>query len=834
MSAGTLDKPAETAVLCDHCGLTVPAALQDAAAEHPFCCGGCEVAYETIHGCGLDAYYAYRDRLAEDRHASRGVGKQYASFDSEVFQERHVATTGGGYRTIDLRLEGVHCAACVWLVERLPQIVPGVVDARLSLGVSRARVVWDPDTTALSAVATALDRLGYAPHPARDASAREAHDRADRKRLINLAIAGALAGNNMLIAVALYAGVFDGIEPHFERLFRWLSMAIGWLSLAWPGTTFFRGAWAACRARTANLDQPIVLALAVGALAGTANVLLNRGEVYFDSLSVLVFLLLVGRFLQSRQQRWAEEAIGLLLAMTPDSCRVVRGDRFADEAVDALEAGDLVEVRPGELLPADGEVTTGQSTIDQSLLTGESRPVPVEPGDAVCAGAQNVSGTLRVSVGAVGEATRLGKLLRLVEEGLAEKPPVVLFADRVAGWFVAGVVTLAAINFTAWAATSGFAAAIDSTVALLIVACPCALGLATPLTMAIAIGRGSKRGMLIKSASVLERLARVDRETPGRLFLDKTGTLTSGEMRVVAWRGDETLKPWVAALEGESPHPIGAALAGLCEPSDANDLRERVELHGYGVTAHTPVGELLVGSPRFAEEQRVRLPKEMSESIQAGRSAQHTVVVVALKGLVEAVVWLSDTLQDDASDGVKHLRQNGWRAEILSGDAPEPVAAVASEVGLPDDAAHALVTPEEKLARVQTATAGESHPTVMMVGDGVNDAAALAAADVGVAVHGGAEASLAAADVYLTEPGLGKLVELVELGRRTMRTTRRNLVISLAYNTLAVGFAAAGWITPLAAALLMPLSSLTVLASAVGFSAPQRVAARAAAKPRGG
>lgn len=826
MTSATLDMPAETAVLCDHCGLAVPAALQDAAAEHQFCCGGCEIAYETIHGCGLDAYYAYRDRLADGRRASSGAGKRYASYDSEAFQERHVENTAGGYASIDLRLEGVHCAACVWLVERLPQIVSGVVQARLSLGVARARIVWNPEETTLSAVATALDRLGYAPHPARDASAREAHALADRKRLINLAIAGALAGNNMLIAVALYAGVFDGIEPHFERLFRWLSMAIGWASLAWPGTTFFRGAWAACRARTANLDQPIALALAVGALAGTANVLLDRGEVYFDSLSVLVFLLLVGRFLQSRQQRWAEEAIGLLLAMTPDSCRVVRGERVVDEAVDALEPSDLIEVRPGELLPADGEVSTGRSTIDQSLLTGESRPVPVEPGDAVCAGAQNVSGTLRVSVGAVGEATRLGKLLRLVEEGLAEKPPVVLFADRVAGWFVAAVVTLAAINFAAWAAMSSVAAAIDSTVALLIVACPCALGLATPLTMAIAIGRGSKRGMLIKSASVLERVARVDRETPGRLYLDKTGTLTSGAMRVVAWRGDESLKPWVAAVESESPHPIGSALTGITEPADTQRLRDRVERHGYGVTAHTRLGELLVGSPRFAEEQRIGLPNEIAKSIEAGRAAQHTVVVVALEGRGEAVVWLSDTLQDDASDGVEHLRQTGWRAEILSGDAPEPVAAVASQVGLPSEAAHALVTPEEKLARVQSATAGEGSPTVMMVGDGVNDAAALAAADVGVAVHGGAEASLAAADVYLTEPGLGKLVELVELGRRTMRTTRRNLVISLAYNTLAVGLAAAGWITPLAAALLMPLSSLSVLASAVGFSAPRRVTPR--------
>ncbi|QDU91030.1 Copper-exporting P-type ATPase A [Pirellulimonas nuda] len=823
MSTASLEPeapPTAPAPVCDHCGLKVPTALFEPDAPQQFCCGGCQMAYETIRGCGLEDYYAMRDRFAQQRHAASGARRRYAAYDSEAFLAKHAVQTPNGLRAIELRLEGVHCAACVWLVERLPRVVPGVVEARLTLGASRARVVWDPQQANLSTIAAALDHLGYAPHPARDASARAVRNAAERRRLVNLAIAGALAGNNMLIAVALYAGVFEGIEPQFVRLFRWLSLAIGWLSLVWPGAVFFRGAWAGWRVRAANLDQPIALALGVGALAGTANVLLDRGEVYFDSLSTLVFLLLVGRFLQARQQRWAEEAVGLLTSMTPDTCRVVRDGLVLDESVEALTPGDAVEVRPGELFPADGRVLSGASAVDQSLLTGETLPTPVAAGDGVCAGAQNIAATLRVRVGAVGEATRVAGLVRMVEAGLAAKPPIVEFADRVAGWFVAAVAVLATLNFICWWGAAGLAPAIDTSVALLIVACPCALGLATPLTMAVAIARGSKQGMLIKSAAVLQRLAGVRPASPGVLLLDKTGTLTRGDLRLEAYSGDAALRRWVAALEAESNHPIAVALQrafGPVDPANVQAIQDRTERHGFGVSGLAPVGTLLVGSPRYASELGVRMAPEIEAAIELGQERGHTVVVIAVEGAAAGVVWLSDRLHEEAAAGVAWLVDAGWQAQIISGDAQGPVRQAARCMGLPPSAAHGEVSPEEKLARVRAAAAGPGAPAVMMVGDGVNDAAALAAADIGVAVHGGAEASLAAADVYLTEPGVGALVELVQIGRQTMRVARRNLAISLCYNALAVTLAAAGLITPLVAALLMPASSATVLASAVGF-----------------
>ncbi|TWT40772.1 Copper-exporting P-type ATPase A [Botrimarina hoheduenensis] len=840
-SATSAQEPVEHAqgipnVSCDHCGLPVPIALFEADAAHQFCCGGCAVAYEVIHGAGLDEYYAVRQRVVSSAQPSQGIGSTYLAYDSSVFLDRHTHTTEGGLRAAEFRLGGVHCAACVWLVEKLPKIVPGVVESRLSLGSARARVVWDPERVSLSCVARQLDRLGYSPQPIRDSANRQVHDADNRRRLVRVAVAGALAGNNMLIALALYAGVFDGIETQFATLFRWLSLGLGWISLLWPGATFFRSAITGLRAGVPNLDQPIAGALAVGAVAGTANVLLARGDIYFDSLSVLVFLLLVGRYLQAMQQRWAHEAVGLMLSMTPDTCRVVRGAELVEEPIEALACDDVFEVRPGELFPADGVVISGRSAIDQSILTGESTPHTVDRGDTVCAAAQNLAATLRVKTSAVGAETRVGKLTQLVEDGLSTKPAIVRFADRVAGWFIVIVSALAALNLTWWGTTTGLAGAVDSTVALLIVACPCALGLATPLTMAVAIGKGSQRGMLIKSATALEQLARISPKNPGHLLLDKTGTLTRAVLRMEQWHGPIELQSWVAAIESESNHPVAKALVARLGPVSAeqtDSLFDRTEVHGSGVRARTPLGLMLVGSPRFARESGVFIAADKVTLIDHGRAQGYLVAVVALDNHVHAVIWLSDTLQANCRRDIARLIEGGWCPTILSGDASQPVQMVAQAVGIEPTQAHGELSPEEKLAHVRRCVSvpeGE-RGVVAMVGDGVNDAAALAAADVGIAVQGGAEVSLAAADVYLNEPGIGKLVELVELAEETMRVARRNLGLSLGYNLVAVTLAIAGLITPLVAAILMPISSATVLASAATFSTTKRSASSLQREP---
>ncbi len=401
-----------------------------------------------------------------------------------------------------------------------------------------------------------LDSLGYPPHPARDVRARELQRHEDHRFLIRIGVAAACAGNVMTLAFALYGGMFSGIEAEYARLFRWTSMLFCAVALLWPGSLFFRGAWAALRTRTAHLDLPIALGLLAGGLAGSVNVIRDRGEIYFDSLTMLVFLLLVGRWIQRRQQRWAGDAVELLFSLTPTSARRLKDEGIEEVPIEAVTPGDRVEVRAGDSVPVDGTVLEGQSTLDQSLLSGESHLVPVEPGQGVHAGTVNVASRLVIRVEAVGGQTRVGRLMSLVEECSRRRAPIVQFADRVAGWFVVTLLTLAAVTFAVWLWIAP-QRAIGNAVTLLIVACPCGLGLATPLALTVALGRAARRGILIKGGEVLERLAR-----PGVMILDKTGTVTAGRTKVVSWVGDENAQSWVAALEAHSAHPVGVALRG--------------------------------------------------------------------------------------------------------------------------------------------------------------------------------------------------------------------------------------------------------------------------------
>jgi Cu2+-exporting ATPase len=798
---------------CAHCGLPVPKGLLEVDADHQFCCAGCRTVYQMIHACGLDPFYAIRDAEDWAPEPARSTGRRYVEFDDPAFTERFAQTRDDGLCVIDLRLEQIHCAACVWLIEKLPAITPGIAEARLTFRQAILRVVWDPQATTLSRIARTLDGLGYPPHPARDTTKRSLAAKEDRRHLIRIAVAGAAAGNVMLMALALYSGHVDGIESQYESLFRWGSMLIGWIALLWPGGVFFRGAWAAIQTRTPHLDLPIALGLSAGAVSGTINTVMGRGEAYFDSLVILVFLLLVGRFIQHRHQRRADDAVELLFALTPMSARRVRDGRVEDVPIDVLQPGDLVEVRANESVPADGVIDDGASQVDQSLLTGESRPVGVCVGQAVNAGTVNLTSTLRIAVRATGEQTRVGRLMRMVEQATRQKAPIVQLADRIALIFVGVVVTLATATLTVWWVLDP-SVAVDHAVALLIVACPCALGLATPLALAVAIGRAARREILIKGADTLERLSK-----PGSVLLDKTGTITAGRATLVHWLGDEDAKVIALSVERHSSHHAARALVRAFE----NDIDPSDEPAATDVTQHTDGGieasvnqrRALIGSARFLENHGVDLPYETRQTQDEWIAQGLSPVFVAIDGLCVAAAALGDAIRPDAAGAIRKLRELGWRVGIISGDHPHIVAQVAEEVGVEPAAAAGAVSPEQKVAALR-----EDHwpRPVVMVGDGVNDAAALAAADVGVAVHGGAEASLAAADIYLARAGLDPIVQLITGARGAMKAIRRSLGASLTYNAVAVALAAAGLIHPIIAAILMPLSSLTVLWLA--FSTP--------------
>lgn len=801
----------------------MPPGLVRDGAPHQFCCAGCETAYAVIYSCGLDAYYTLLERIDDKTAPPRSSRRTYADYDDPAFHALYCRRCPDGLLETELLLEGVHCAACVWLVERLPRIVPGVIESRLNLRRAGVRITFDPSVVSLSRVARGLESLGYTPHPARGAWAAPVRRAEDRRMMIRIAIAGACAGNIMLLYFALYAGMFEGIERGHEQLFRWTAMLLNTICLVWPGTVFLRGAWAALRARTIHLDVPIALGLYLGGVWGIWKTVAGSGDIYFDSISALVFFLLVGRFIQQRQQRYAADAVELLFSLTPSVARRVDPEGVRDVPAESLAVGDMIEIRAGDALPADGVVLAGETSMDVSLLTGESRPIRSAAGDSVAAGAVNMSSVIRVRVEATGEHTRIGRLMRTVEEATRRRAAIVRLADRWGARLLWILLGLSVITLAVWW-HKGPAVAFDRAAALLIATCPCGLGLATPLAMAVAIGRAARRGILIKGGDVLQSLSKAGRR--GVILLDKTGTLTMGRLSLVWWRGDENAKALGAALESCSAHPVALALLRDLKVERLAPVSDPQQHPGMGISGTVADHHVVVGTRGLLDQFGIEIGKADDDAAFKALREGLSPVFIGVDGRCVAVAALGDPLRPDAPAAIRRLCRLGWDVRILSGDHPELVLAVGKELHLDPAFCRGAVSPEDKLALVRELA--ESAP-VVMVGDGVNDAGALAAATVGIAVRGGAEASLAAADVSLTREGLTPVLELLDGASAVMRTIRMTIAASLAYNVVAAALSIAGLISPLLAAIIMPASSLTVLAICVrspAFRSPRHPEAR--------
>jgi Cu2+-exporting ATPase len=798
--------PAFMSESCAHCGLPVPVSRfdrSDGAAN--FCCDGCASVYAVLHAAGLEGYYRQRgDELDPARPAQSSLGR-FEEFDDPSFRARHCRAQGGGLFSAEFVLEGIHCSACIWLVERVSRVEPAVVEARFDMTRSVLELTWDDAVGPLSAALRALDSLGYRPHAASSPNLRQERQKADRALLLRLGVAGATAGNVMLMALALYSGSFSGMAEEYRALFRWGSLLLATPSVFWSGAVFFRGALAAVRTRTPHMDLPVSIGILAGYVGGAVNTFRGRGEIFFDTLCTLIFLLLVGRYLQRTHQRGSARASELINALAPSSAHLVEGTALRDVPAQSLTADAVIDVLPGERVPADGVVITGTSAIDSSLLTGEPLPQDIGVGDRVYAGTTNEVATLRLRVESAGNETRLGRLMQSVEAAQRQRPPIVRLADRVAGYFVLAILAVAGLTLGVWLYLDP-SLALDHTVALLVVTCPCALGMATPLAVSAALAQAARSGVLFKGGEFVEELAE-----PGVLIFDKTGTLTSGRLELVDWLGDVTLKPLVRAAEAKSGHPIARALQRAL-PENALAVAELEDAVGY-LRARVEQHELLIGSPAKLRQTLASLPEWVETAIADYSRAGRTPVLVAVDGELRALAAFADQLRPETARSLRRLRSLGFQLHVLSGDQQGVVDEVVRELAVPFEKQTGNADPEAKLAAVRALR--ERGRRVFMVGDGVNDAAAMAAANVGVAVHGGAEACLAAADVFTTRSGLEPLVVAAEGSRRTLRVIRAGIGLSLAYNLLSIGFAVGGLLSPLLAAILMPLSSVTVVSLAL-------------------
>ncbi|MGF1511676.1 MAG: heavy metal translocating P-type ATPase [Myxococcota bacterium] len=795
---------------CDHCGLPVPPAWVRPANERQFCCHGCRTVYEVIHAAGFEAYYELRD--ARPNRAAEATDQRFDELDDPAFLEQHCTPRPDGWMATELYLEGIHCSACVWLVEKAMTREAGVGEARLNFARGRLSLVWHPETRKLSEVARRLARLGYPAHPARPGQDNRRDE--ERRLLVRLGVAGAVAGNVMLMAAALYSGWFSGMAIEHRDFFRFMSLVVSIPAVLYSGAPFFAGAWSGLRAGVLHMDLPISIGIGVGFMGGVVNTFRGTGDVYFDSVTALIFLLLVGRLLQLRQQRRASESSELLYALTPSWARRLDGRGESQRvALEAVQPGDRLEVWPTERIPTDGIVEQGRSSVDASLLSGESHPVSVRPDDEVLGGTTNLEAVLKIRVTKSVRASRVGQIANMVVEAGRSKAPLVQLADTVAGYFVGVVLMLALGTFALWSWLSP-ADAIDHAVALLIVSCPCALGLATPLAITAAIGKAARGGILVRSGTALENLGTLRNAT---LFFDKTGTLTHGRMHVCRFDGPDWVRPWVAAAERDSTHPVGRALRTAMEVPSLRYALLDARVESGGLDTKVDSGEhrkrIVVGHPRFVEE-RATGGSVFRRRTEAWAKEALTPVWIAVDGTVVAAAGLADELRPEAASSLADLQRLGFRVKVLSGDAPSVVEAVARRLGLDPAECEGGLTPEQKLQRVEVEL---RNGAVVMVGDGVNDAASLAAATVGIAVHGGAETCFAAADVFFQTPGIENVGDLVRGARRTRGTIRNNIVFSLIYNVLGATLAMTGSLNPLLAAVLMPVSSLVVVTNSFRF-----------------
>lgn len=823
--------PAQQQLRCAHCGLETrpddPAAwgyTQSSQEDDKFfCCQGCMGAYALIHGLGLHDFYALRELSDRTAHPVQNIRS------TEVLRDLQAAgvtieSFADGFCRVRLGVDGLHCAACSWLIESVQPSIQGLRSARVRWSDSSVELIYDPKRTEPIEVAQQIAKLGYSLRPYSPRGIDDSDSIAiKQEHWKGIATAFFLAANAMWIGISLYAGEATGISSQNATFLRWTGAFLGLLAAVFPGRVFFQSAWQSLRTGVPHVDVPVAVGLGVGTIGSFVGAALASGNIYFDSLASLVLLLRIGRYIQYRAQYRSGLSIAKLLQFQDtDAIRIAEDGQETTLPAYRLEPGDLIRVLAGQKLPADGRIERGESLLQMAFLTGETRPRNVGPGDEVIGGAFNLRSPLWIRVSAAAQDSRLGKLNELVLKATADRTPLIQLADRVGGVFVWIVLAIAIGTLGIWWFHAGWPTAIKHTVSLLTIACPCALALAAPLVITVAIGRAAREGIWIRDGNCLERLAK-----PGMLWFDKTGTLTTGDLRVLSWDGPQEALPAIFAFESQSDHPVARAICAYIQGASTNKELKKIEpthveqVYGLGLQGQldsdrwTFRADPTTACPSTTQPQKTIDDAELSHATSLLEDPSELTVVVEVNDVQIGCFHLGDTLRHGAVESLLELKRLGWKIGLLSGDTQSRVESFAANMaaaGIHWEDVRGELTPEEKLQHLSTGKSSLSNgvPQVM-VGDGINDAAALAIADVGIAVRGPSEISLRNAPIFIGEDPLNALPRLMRAAQGTVRGIYRCFAASLLYNAFTISLAATGLIHPLLAAVFMPISGITVL-----------------------
>jgi len=783
---------------CFHCGEPVPLgcelAVEIDGAPRPMCCPGCLAVASLISGSGLESFYRLRTGFSQ-RPEQETSAAAYSIYDKAENSQDFVEELADGSRRGRLLLGGVSCAACTWLIESALQREAGISGASVNLARQTLSVDYDPARVRLSEIFLHLEQLGYEPHPWHIERGAELLQQEQRSALRELAVAGLAMMQVGMFAIALHAGEIQGIADEYRSLLRWVSLLIATVVVGYSARSFFRNAWQNLRHARLVMDLPVALAIGLAYLASAWATLNNSGQVYFDSIAMFTFFLLLGRFLERRVRQREFFRQTDLQSLLPNACLRASGSGWDTIATREARRGDRLLLKAGEVIPADGTIISGTGSVDEGAFSGEHLPRRLEPGSIVSAGTLLCEGTAEMRVTADPVNTRLATMLKLMGRAEQRKPRLALLADRVAGWFVAAVLLIAGTVAAYWYQVAP-ERALWISLSVLVVSCPCALALATPVALASATAALRRRGLLLTGENALQAMNQCS-----LVLFDKTGTLTQGNLRrkQIRLRADKDEKECLAiaaALELRGNHPIAAAFADIDSVPDLAQIRN---LPGRGIQGELQGSSYAIGSTAFISEL---VPGLESQPEAAGHW-----IALADERRVLAWIEISDTTRPEAGSVVSALQDSGRRVELLTGDHSDQGRLLAAELAMDD--VHSGCSPEQKLEYIQQLQAGGRH--VAMVGDGLNDAPVLASADCSFAVNQATDLAKSRADAILINTGLDGVLAAFAIARRSRAVVQQNMAWALGYNLLALPLAAMGMIPPWAAAIGMSASSLLVV-----------------------
>lgn len=806
---------------CFHCGLPVPEnthfPIIYEQTEQPTCCAGCQAVAQGIIDANLGSYYKNRTAKAEQAVLPPDeILAQLKLYDLPEVQAEFVETLPENEKEATLMFSKITCAACTWLIEQQLLRQDGVISVELNYSTQRARLRWDDTRVQLSQILSLVQKTGYSAAPYDAQKLEEQAQKERKKMLIRIAVAGLASMQTMMFALPTY--LYHNIEPQYLTILHWAAFLMVLPAIFYSAQPFFQGALRDFRNKRTGMDTPVAIAITLTFIAGVSALLSNAGEgMYFESIAMFVFFLLTGRFMEQTARRKAGDAAERLVKLVPAFCHQLTNypDQNSQEAaVVSLKAGDVIVVRAGEIIPIDGIVLSGESEINESMLTGESLPIVKVSGSRVTAGTLNNTSELIIRAEQVGKETRLAHIVKLLDKALSQKPRLAELAEKYASGFTLSLIIMAIPTFLIWWYIADANKALWITVSLLVITCPCALSLATPAALAASTGKLANEGILIARGYALETLSQIT-----DAVFDKTGTLTEGKLSVSQWHNlsgslkDDEIIAIAQTLEQQSEHPVAQAILALPRseslPKHTEIINKRNKI-GHGISAELVQNHQTqlwaIGKPDFVAELSGSVPPNILEWEQQG-----SVIVLGNENGFQAAFLLQDNIKTDTDSMLKKIAKQNINLHILSGDNLSAVQHIAQQLNISHYRAKA--TPEDKLTYVQNLQ--KEGKRVLMLGDGINDAPVLAIADVSVAVAGSADVAREGADVVLLNDDFAALPAMLHQAARTKTIIRQNLAWATLYNFCVLPLAIFGLVTPWIAALGMSLSSLLVVWNAL-------------------